>query len=375
MKPRRVLVTGGAGFIGTHLVKALASRGHQVSVLDALDPQVHGQNGGPSAGKDFELIRGDILDDATLTQALAGIEVVFHQAASVGVGQSMYEPAAYTRVNSLGTAMLMEKIAAPDSKVEKVVVASSMSLYGEGKYACQECGPTHPSPRRREQMSLGEWEPACPRCGALLAPLPTDEETASVPTSVYAITKRCQEETVLVMGRAYRIPSVALRYFNVYGPGQSLSNPYTGVAAIFASRILNGVPPVLFEDGLQSRDFTHVSDIVQANLLAMERSEADYRVLNVGTGRRTALLELTRGLLHKLRPEGDVQPQVAGSFREGDIRHCYADISQIQKTLGFEPRISLEYGFDDLADWARTQRPEDRTEQALGELRSRGLVR
>jgi len=375
MKPRRVLVTGGAGFIGTHLVHALVSRGHRVRVLDALDPQVHGQNGALGTGEDFEMIRGDILDEVVLARALAGSEVVFHQAASVGVGQSMYEPAAYTRVNSLGTAMLMEKIAAPESKVEKVVVASSMSLYGEGKYACQTCGPTHPSPRCREEMCRGEWEPGCPRCGEILTPHPTDEETAPMPTSVYAITKRCQEETVLVMGRAYRIPSVALRYFNVYGPGQSLSNPYTGVAAIFANRILNGVPPVLFEDGRQSRDFTHVSDIVQANLLAMERSEADYRVLNVGTGRRTPLLELTDGLLRKLRPEGDLQPQIAGSFREGDIRHCYADISQIQKTLGFEPQVTLEKGFDDLADWARTQRPVDRTEQAFGELRSRGLVR
>jgi dTDP-L-rhamnose 4-epimerase len=206
-------------------------------------------------------------------------------------------------------------------------------------------------------------------------PLPTDETMPPAPTSVYAVTKRCQEETALVMGKAYGIPSVALRYFNVYGPGQSLSNPYTGVAAIFASRILNGAPPVLFEDGLQSRDFTHVSDIVQANLLAMERSEADYQVLNVGTGERTPLLEMANGLLRKLRPMGDLQPQIAGSFRQGDIRHCYADISRIRKALGFAPRVSLQEGYDDLAEWARTQRPEDRTEQALGELRSRGLVR
>ena len=375
MSARRILVTGGAGFIGTHLVNALVSRGHRVRVLDALDPQVHGPNGAPGAGEDVEMIRGNLLEEGTLARALAGTEVVFHQAASVGVGQSMYEPAAYTRVNSLGTAMLMERVASPDSKVEKVVVASSMSLYGEGKYACSECGPTHPSPRRREEMSRGVWEPGCPRCREALTPLPTDEAIPPAPTSVYAVTKRCQEETVLVMGRAYRIPAVALRYFNVYGPGQSLSNPYTGVAAIFASRILNGAPPILFEDGMQIRDFTHVSDIVQANLLAMERSEADYQVLNVGTGRRTPLIELTRGLLGRLRSGDDLQPQIAGSFREGDIRHCYADISQIQKTLGFEPRVSLEKGFDDLADWARTQQPEDRTEQAFGELRSRGLVR
>lgn len=375
MKSRSVLVTGGAGFIGAHLVQALVNQGHRVRVLDALDPQVHGQNGSPGGNGDIEMIRGSILEESTLTRSLAGIEVVFHQAASVGVGQSMYKPAAYTRVNSLGTAMLMEKIASPEAKVEKVVVASSMSLYGEGKYSCQGCGPTQPSPRRQERMSRGEWEPGCPRCGKDLMPLPTDETMPPAPTSVYAVTKRCQEDTVLVMGKAYGIPSVALRYFNVYGPGQSLSNPYTGVAAIFASRILNGAPPVLFEDGLQSRDFTHVSDIVQANLLAMERSEADYQILNVGTGRRTPLLELTQGLLRKLRPDGEMQPQIAGSFREGDIRHCYADISRIQKTLGFEPRVSLEEGYDDLAEWARTQRPEDRTEQALGELRSRGLVR
>jgi dTDP-L-rhamnose 4-epimerase len=375
MKPRRVLVTGGAGFIGTHLVEELVSRGHRVRVLDALDPQVHGHGSPRGMAKEIEMIRGDVLDEATLTRALSGIEVVFHQAASVGVGQSMYEPAAYTRVNSLGTATLMEKIASPLSEVEKVVIASSMSLYGEGKYDCSQCGPIHPSPRRRDDTARGHWELGCPQCGEDLRPLPTDEQVPPSPTSIYAITKRCQEETVLVMGRSYGIPSVALRYFNVYGPGQSLSNPYTGVAAIFASRILNGVPPVLFEDGLQSRDFTHVSDIVQANLLAMERSDADYSVLNVGTGRRTTLLELTHGLLRKLRPAGDLQPQIAGTFREGDIRHCFADISQIKKTLDFEPRVSLEEGYEDLAEWARTQRPVDRTEQAFGELRSRGLVR
>jgi len=345
-----------------------------VRVLDVLDAQVHGEAATLAHSEDVEMIRGDILDEAVLHRALEGIEVVFHQAASVGVGQSMYEPASYTRVNSLGTAGLMGAITSNGAKVEKVVVASSMSLYGEGKYACQKCGPLSPPTRREERLSKAYWEPDCPHCGAELTPLPTDEETPPLPTSVYAITKRCQEETVLVMGRAYGIPSVALRYFNVYGPGQSLSNPYTGVAAIFASRILNGARPILFEDGGQSRDFTHVSDIVQANLLAMEKSEGDYRVFNVGTGIATPLMSLTRGLLHKLRPQGDVEPQIPGSFRQGDIRHCYADISRIRRDLGYEPRVSLEEGFDDLADWARTQRPVDRTEQAFGELRSRGLV-
>jgi len=374
MSARKILVTGGAGFIGSHLVEALASGGHTVRVLDVLDPQVHGSRTMKSF-ESAEMLQGDVLDDAVLDQALKDVEVVFHQAASVGVGQSMYEPAAYTRVNSLGTAMLMEKIAAPGSKVEKVVVASSMSLYGEGKYACRSCGPAHPPPRGRERVERGKWEPECPRCGLDLLPLPTDESVAPAPTSVYAVTKRCQEETVLLMGRAYGIPSVALRYFNVYGPGQSLSNPYTGVAAIFSSRILNGAPPVIFEDGMQSRDFVHVSDIVQANLLAMERNEADYQVLNVGTGVRTPLLDLAQSLLVKLGARDALKPSIARSFREGDIRHCYADISKIRRTLGFEPRVSLEQGYEDLAEWARTQRPVDRTDQAYGELRSRGLVR
>ncbi len=372
---RRVLVTGGAGFIGSHLVAALRGRGHEVRVLDALDPQVHGRNGAhPAAPEDVEMLRGDILDEALLDRALAGTEVVFHQAASVGVGQSMYEAAAYTRVNSLGTALLMQRVARPGSKVGKVVVASSMSLYGEGYYACTACGPMHPLPRSRRSLSPGAWEPPCPRCGAALSSLPTGETVPPAPTSVYAITKRCQEETVLVMGRAYGIAAVALRYFNVYGPGQALSNPYTGVAAIFASRLLNGAAPILFEDGLQSRDFIHVSDIVRANLLAMEKPEADGEVFNVGTGRRTALLELARGLAQRLRPEGDLEPQVAGTFREGDIRHCFADVAKIRTKLGFEADVPLERGYDDLARWARTQKPQDRTREAVAELEARGLV-
>ncbi|HEV8376182.1 MAG TPA: NAD-dependent epimerase/dehydratase family protein [Candidatus Polarisedimenticolia bacterium] len=376
MKARQVLVTGGAGFIGSHLVESLASHGHQVRILDVLDPQVHGANG--SAVKlpaGVEMLRGDILDENTLERALSGVQVVFHQAASVGVGQSMYKPAAYTQVNSLGTAKLMERIATRGSKVEKVVVASSMSLYGEGSYACPACGPGQPAPRHRERMAEGRWEAECPACGEDMAPRPTREDKPVAPTSVYAVTKRCQEETVMVMGRAYGVPSVALRYFNVYGPGQALSNPYTGVAAIFASRILNGAPPLLFEDGGQSRDFIHVSDIVRANLLAMESPRADYEIFNVGTGRRVSLLDLATGLLEKLAPEKHLRPEIVGSFREGDIRHCYADISRIREFLGFVPQVPLEKGYDDLAAWARTQSAEDRTGEAREELLSRGLLR
>ena len=374
MTPRKILLTGGAGFIGSHLASALVQRGHRVRVLDVMDPQVHAASSRRPDPPGAEMIRGDLLDDNVLPRAMEGVEVIFHQAAAVGVGQSMYEPAAYTRVNSLGTAMLMERIARAGSRVEKVIVASSMSIYGEGRYRCPACGPVAPEPRGRERLLAARWEPACPGCGGDLAPLPTDEAKPLHPTSVYGVTKRSQEETVLVMGKSYGIPAVALRYFNVYGPGQALSNPYTGVAAIFSSRLLNGKPPCLFEDGEQGRDFVHVSDIVQANLLAMERSEADFQALNVGTGIRTSVRQLVRGLIRRLAPENNVAPKILGTFREGDIRHCYADITQIRARLGYEPTVLLERGFDDLAEWARTQKPLDRFDAATAELATRGLV-
>jgi dTDP-L-rhamnose 4-epimerase len=374
VKSRFVLVTGGAGFIGSHLVAALLSRGHRVRVLDAFDPQVHGSDPAPRLPAAAELARGDLLDGALLERALEGVEVVFHQAASVGVGQSMYRSADYTRVNCVGTALLMEKIVARRPPVRKVVVASSMSIYGEGSYACSSCGPVDPGLRKPERLKAGKWEPECPRCGKDLRPAPTGERKPLAPTSVYAITKRFQEETVLALGRAYGIPAVALRYFNVYGPGQALSNPYTGVAAIFSSRLLNGLSPVIFEDGGQGRDFVHVSDVVQANLLAMESEDADHEVFNVGTGRLVPLRELAAGLQERLGALRQAEPRILGIFREGDIRHCYADIGKIRRRLGYEPRVSLEDGYDDLVAWARNQKPVDRFDEAQRELVTRGLL-
>ena len=368
-------MTGGAGFIGAHLVSALLSRGHRVRVLDSLDPQVHGTCPAFRVPDGAEMVRGNLLDRDLLDRALEGIEVVFHQAACVGVAQSMYLAAAYTRVNCVGTALLMEKIVSRRARVEKVVVASSMSIYGEGEYACPSCGPAVPGPRSAERLSAGKWNPACPGCGEDLRPAPTRETKPPAPTSVYAGTKRFQEETVLNLGRAYGIPAVALRYFNVYGPGQALSNPYTGVAAIFSSRLLNGMHPVVFEDGWQGRDFVHVSDVVEANLLAMESREADHEVFNVATGRLVPLIELARGLAKRLAPGRGLEPRIAETFREGDIRHCYADIGKIRSRLGFEPRVPLERGYDDLAAWAMTRQAADRFDEANGELFSRGLVR
>jgi dTDP-L-rhamnose 4-epimerase len=375
----KILVTGGAGFVGSHLVDALVERGHTVRILDNLDPQVHGPDRKPPAylNPDAEFVQGDVLDTETLWRCICDVDVVFHQAARVGVGQSMYEILDYTRVNVLGTAKLLELLANRRSRhhIRKVLVASSMSIYGEGAYSRASGEAVSPPLRPDAQMEHGAWEMLDPETGEVLQASPTPESKPLQPTSVYAIGKRDQEEMVLSVGRAYRIPAVALRYFNIYGPRQALSNPYTGVAAIFSSRILNGHAPVIYEDGLQSRDFIHVSDVVRANLLAMEREEADYEVFNVGTGRARSILAVAQGLIARLCPDGGVQPKVERKFRSGDIRHCYADISKIRRSLGFEPLVDFDTrGIEGLCAWAVEQEPEDKFEEATKELGKRGLV-
>jgi dTDP-L-rhamnose 4-epimerase len=313
-----------------------------------------------------------VRDAGTVAKALRGISVVYHEAAAVGVGQSMYRIANYVSVNSLGAAVVLEGILKRRADIRKMIVASSMSIYGEGKYECSRCGVVYPQLRPRSQLQRKDWEMRCPQCAGSAKPLGTDENKPLFPTSIYAITKRDHEEMFLSIGRAYKIPTVALRYFNVYGPRQALSNPYTGVAAIFSSRILNQNPPLIFEDGGQSRDFVHVSDIVQANLLALEKSKANYEVFNVGTGRGTSVLDVARTLSSLMgfrKP-----PVIVRKFREGDIRHCFADISKISKALGYRPRVNFEDGMKELVGWVRTQTATDRVEQATKELRKRGLA-
>jgi dTDP-L-rhamnose 4-epimerase len=372
----KVLVTGGAGFIGSHLVDGLIERGYTVRVFDNLDPQVHGagQKVPVYLNPEAEFTLGDMRDREALARALDGVQAVFHQAAAVGVGQSMYKILHYMDHNALGTANLLDLLASGAYEIEKLIVASSMSIYGEGKYQCQECGIMFPQLRSEAQLRERRWEIHCPNCLAELQPLATDEEKPLFPTSIYAISKRDQEEMCLSVGRAYGIPTVALRYFNTYGPRQALSNPYTGVAVIFCTRILNGNPSLIFEDGLQSRDFVHVKDIVQANLLVLENPNADYQVFNVGTGRPLAILDLARILLDQLgRP--DLEPQIVQRFRAGDIRHCYADISRIQ-AIGYTPQTSLEEGISDLIQWV-TKQPKalDQTALAVKQLDHRGLIR
>jgi len=372
----KILVTGGAGFIGSHLVDGLIREGHEVRILDSLVPQVHPTGERPGyLSEEAELVVGDVRDREAVAEALDGVDAVFHQAAAVGVGQSMYEIAAYCDVNVVGTAILLEEVVKVRDRVRKVVVASSMSNYGEGRYRRESGEPVQPGLRPLAQFEAGQWELIDDETGAPLVACATDERKPMQPTSVYATTKRDQEELVLNVGRAYDIPSVALRYFNVYGTRQSLSNPYTGVAAIFSGRLLNRESPLIFEDGRQSRDFTHVSDIVRANLAVLGSEAAVGCSLNVGTGQQTDLLQLCEQLTNHLGLAGEIEPEIVGRFREGDIRHCYADIGELRRLTGYEPQVALEDGVDELVGWVSEQQATDAVGAALEELQQRSLVR
>lgn len=369
-----ILVTGGAGFIGSHLVDALVEGGHRVRILDSLVEQVHGPAAPPHLSKDAEFIRADVCDADALAGALDGIEVVYHQAAEVGVGQSMYEIVRYVKANDLGTAVLLEEMLKKRGQFRKLVVASSMSIYGEGAYRCPACGTNvHPNLRSNAQLAAHEWDFTCGTCGGTLELIGTPEEKPLFPTSVYAVTKQDQEQYCLAVGRAYQIPTVAFRYFNVYGTRQALSNPYTGVCAIFSARLLNDQAPTIFEDGLQSRDFVNVDDVVQANLLALDTDGGDYQAMNVGTGRATSIKGISELLAKGLGK--DIEPVIVGKYREGDIRHCIGDISKIRALLGYEPKVTLEAGLAELLGWLSEQEAEDRVEGATAELASRSLVK
>ena len=368
---RRVLITGGAGFIGSHVADALVDRGYRVRALDNLSPQVHGAGAGRPAylHEEVELLVGDVCDAATVRRALEGVDTVFHFAAMVGVGQSMYEVAQYTRVNDVGTAVLLEALI--ERPVERLVVASSMSIYGEGLYR-SATGVVEGGERTREQLRRGEWEVRGPD-GEALTPVATPEWKRPNLASVYALSKYDQERLCLMIGEAYGIPAVALRFFNVFGPRQALSNPYTGVLAIFAARVLNGRAPLIFEDGLQQRDLVSVYDVARACVLALERPEAAGAVFNVGSGRAYTIREVAARVARALgRPE--VEAEVTGKYRVGDIRHCFADITRAREVLGYAPRVSLDDGLTELASWLDGQLVHDRVDEASAELAARGLT-
>ncbi|WP_419730278.1 NAD-dependent epimerase/dehydratase family protein [Lichenicola sp.] len=371
----RVLVTGGAGFIGRHVVRALLARGDTVRIYDSLIDQVHPHGATPeSVPDDVELIQADIRDSEQLGRALNGIDKVVHLAADVGVGQSMYLIERYVSVNDLGTACLCQALI--DHPVARVVVASSMSVYGEGLYTATDgtvmqdvLRPTRDQMGRHETAS---WDPIGPD-GLPLKPAATPEWKQTRLASVYAITKYMQERMILCAPPAYGIEGVALRLFNVYGPGQALSNPYTGVLAIFASRLLNRERPLVFEDGEQRRDFVHVDDVVQAFLLALDHPAAANRVFNIGSGRDVSIAEVARAAAAAMHlPE--LEPEFVGKARSGDIRHCFSDITLAREVLGFSPTRTFENALPEQMEWVRRQQATDRVQEARAELEARGLV-
>lgn len=366
--PSRFLLTGGAGFIGRALCKELLAAGHHVRTLDSLIPQVHGDCV-PSLPPEVELLRGDIRDADLLDQALFGVDGVFHLAAEVGVGQSMYEIARYVGGNDLGTAVLLERLAA--KPVCRLVVASSMSVYGEGVYR-DDAGCRHENIRRPAPGAGPDWDPVLPD-GRRLTPVPTDETKHVDLASIYALTKYVQERSCQIFGSAYGVEVVALRLFNVFGPGQALSNPYTGVLANFGARLMHGEPPLVFEDGQQRRDFVHVRDVARAFHLAMTNPFAAGHTINIGSGRSYSIERVAR-LLSQAMNTPHLQPRLLNKARAGDIRHCFADIGKAREVLGFEPQYPLEDSLEELVGWISASNARDRGEVARQQLEMRGLV-
>jgi dTDP-L-rhamnose 4-epimerase len=375
MRIDTVLVTGGAGYIGSHLVDALVAREYRVTVLDNLEPQVHRSGTWPSyTNAKATYVRGDVRDRTAFEPLVLAADAVVHFGAAVSVGQSMYQIDRYVDVNTRGTALLLDILVNSKHHVQKVVVASSIGVYGEGAYRCVAHGAVAPGIRSEAQLAARDWEQRCPVCQEHVVSVPTPEDKALYRDNIYSMTKYHQEEMVLLIGRTYGIPAVAPRFFNVYGPRQSLSNPYAGVAAIWLSRLLNGRPPVVFEDGGQLRDFVSIHDVVDCLVLMLEHPGADFLPVNVGSGETVTILEIAR-LLDRILGTG-IEPQVTQTGRRFDIRHNTADITRARQTLGFAPRVSLDAGFAELVDWARAT-PDvavDFFERAFDELKDKGLL-
>ncbi len=356
----KVLVTGGAGFIGSHTIDTLVSKGYDVRVFDIIEPQVHGNKKPDYLNENVEFIFGDVRDKKQWKDVLDGVDAIIHLAAMVGVGQSMYQPVRYLTTNTIGTANLFEVlIENPEIRkhIQKIIVASSKSIYGEGAYKCDAHGNVYPNPRETNQLKNKDWDVHCPYCSEYVKSIGNTEEKPVQNLSIYALSKYDTERISLDFGMTFDIPVTAFRYFNVYGPRQSLNNPYTGVTAIFLSRIKNNNPPVIFEDGAQTRDFIYVEDIVNANLLALEKADG-VDVFNVGSGEPISILEIAKVLIELSDSKVDVD--LTQQFRAGDNRHDFSDISKIKKELGFKPKRSIKDGFQKLVNWAQTQEAVDR---------------
>jgi len=376
MKYKKILITGGAGFIGSNLSLKLLEKGYDVTVLDNLSPQIHGEYSPlyESIKGKVNFIKGTVLSYVDWKKALAGADVVVHLAAETGTGQSMYEIEKYTDVNIKGSSILLDILANEKHSIKKIIVASSRSIYGEGKYECSSCGIIYPNERKDEDMSQGDFYVKCPHCAENVKPMATDEESKIHPSSIYGITKQVQEQMFLVMGKSLNIPAVAFRYQNVYGAGQSLSNPYTGILSIFSTRIKNGNDINIFEDGHESRDFVYVDDVVDATILGIEKEEANYEVFNVGLGQAIDVITVANTLVKGY--ESNSKITISGNYRLGDIRDNYADLTKIKAKLGFEPKISFFDGIRKFTAWVEKQEiVEDKYEKSIEEMKGKGLYK
>jgi dTDP-L-rhamnose 4-epimerase len=370
-----ILITGGAGFIGSHLAKALSAQGHKITLFDTLSEQVHGLNAHfPSELREVaRCVLGDIGDRKTLATEIEDQEVILHLAAETGTGQSMYAIQRYANVNLQGTATLLDIIVnSRPTRLRKLVVASSRAIYGEGKYRCEAHGIVYPKSRGVQSMSDGRFEPECPNCGQAIQALPTSEDAPCMPSSFYGLTKQVQEQMVLMFGLTLGLDAIALRYQNVYGPGQSLSNPYTGLLAVFSNLVRQEKPLNIFEDGQESRDFVYIDDVVDATIACLLPEVRGIHALNVGSGVRTTVLEVASAIKNYFR--SDVPIQITGSFRVGDIRHNAADISRLQALTAFQPKWRFTDGLIEFLKWTEAHRVKDAGfERSLAELKERGL--
>ena len=370
----RILVTGGAGFIGSFIAERLLANGHLVHILDNIETQVHPLGPPAHLPPAAKFYLGDIVERDALRRALEDIDVIVHCAAAVGIAQSLYQIHHYVNVNVTGAANLLQVLIQSNQFPKKLVILSSMTIYGEGVYRRPSAGTLlRVGTRSRYDIERFGWEPTCAETGEALEPVATPENTTPLGANIYALSKRYQEELALSIGQTYEFPVVCLRLFNVYGPRQSLANPYTGVIAIFLSRLLGRHRPVIYEDGKQTRDFISVHDVVNAVMLAIERSEGDGQVINIGSGVPRRIGDVAQTIASLLNME-HVEPEITGQFRKGDVRHCYADIAKAQRLLGFESRVGWEEGLAEVIEWSRHALASDRFDEADKELRDHGLL-
>ena len=374
---KNILITGGAGFIGSRLCEKLHDKGYNITVLDNLSQQIHGDKDSSLFKKikgKCTFIKGDVRNKEDWQVAIKGQEIIVHLAAETGTGQSMYEVEKYNDVNIMGTAHLLEILANSPHSVKKLIVASSRAIYGEGKYNCKIHGDQYPLQRKESDMEKGRFNPKCDICNSELNLVATDEKSKIHPSSIYGINKQQQEQMIMLMGDSLGIPSVAFRYQNVYGPGQSLSNPYTGILSIFSTRILNGNNLDIYEDGLESRDFVYIEDVVDATILGIEKEQANGEVFNVGSGVATSVKEVAESL--KIFYNSDISISISGKYRLGDIRHNYADLNKAKNLLGFTPKYNFQKGISEFVNWVKTQEVmEDKYEKSVQELKDKGLMK